>query len=150
MPSQPVAKFLSDRNGELSSLVERAQHLQQLSLLLQDFFRNGHNPELAEHVNLANLRENTAVLATGSPAWLNQLRYHAPAILRFLQHDVGLQELRKVQFKIQPETLNPLPRQPRRAKLSAANAELLNSTANYTGDDKLAEALRRLSLHQNS
>jgi len=148
MPSKPVAQFLSAKNSGLNTLVERAQHLQQLTAILQDVLRTSQNPELAEHVTLANLRDDTAVLTTDSPAWLTQLRYQAPAILKFLRQQAGLQVLGKIQFKVQPPSLEPIPGPPRRAKLSTDSANLLKSAANHTQDTELADALRRLSLRK--
>lgn len=149
MPTQPVAKLLFAKNTGLSTLLERAQHLQWLTAVLRDILRDSQSPELAEHVSLTNLRDDTAVLATDSPAWLTQLRYQAPTILKALKQQPGMQALQKIQFKILPPSLEPMAGPPRRAQLSASSAHILASAASHTQDDELAEALRRLSLHQS-
>jgi hypothetical protein len=146
MSSKSVAKILARRNSALNSLLERAQHLR----LLTQALRENLEPQLAVHVTVANLREQTAVLSTDTPAWLTQLRYQAPAILRLLRELPGLQDLQKVQFKIQPTSTTPPAAPPRRAKLSGSGAHCLQSAAIGTEDDELAEALYRLSRHQNT
>lgn len=145
MPSKSVAKFLSAKNSGLNSLVERAQHLRKLTAILQKVLHDGGNPELAEHVNFANLRDDTAVITTDTPAWLTQLRYQAPTILKQLKQQPSLQGLRKIQFKIQPSSQAPIQKPARRAVLSAYSADVLESAASGTEDAELSDALRRLS-----
>ncbi len=146
MSSKPVAKILSRRDSALNSLLERAQYLQQLTQALRDSL-DGH---LAAHVTVANLREQTVVITTDTPAWLTQLRYQAPAILRLLKTLPGLQKLQKVQFKIQPASFSSPTPPSRRANLSTTSAHLLESAASGTEDPELAEALYRLSRHKNT
>lgn len=141
MSTKPVAKFLSAKNNGLQSLLERAQHLQMLTQVLRETL----NPELAEHVSLANFHDDTAVVTTDTPAWLTQLRYQAPAILTHLKQQPGLQGLRKIQFKIQPPSQAPILPPARRAQLSSYSANVLESAANCTQDSELSDALRRLS-----
>jgi hypothetical protein len=143
MSTKPVANILARRNSALNSLFEHAQYLQQLTQALRDSLGS----QLAEHVTVANLREHTAVITTDTPAWLTQLRYQAPAILRLLKSLPGLETLQKVQFKIQPASLTPPSGPSRRANLSTTSAQLLKSAATCTEDDELAEALYRLSRH---
>ncbi|MBL1278053.1 MAG: DUF721 domain-containing protein [Ectothiorhodospiraceae bacterium] len=150
MTSQPVSKFLSAKNSDLSVILERAQHLQQLTKTLQIAMRAGPNPEIADHISLANLREDTAVVTTDSPAWLTPLRYLAPTILKQLKSQPGMQSLRKVQFKIQPHSQAAIPTQARRATLSADSAHILESAADYIEDGELSDALRRLSQQNHS
>lgn len=143
MPSKSVAKILSSRNSALNALLEHTQYLRQVTQALRDSL----DTQLAAHVTIANLREQTVVITTDTPAWLTQLRYQAPAILSLLKTLPGLGHLQKVQFKIQPASNAPPAAPPRRAKLSANSARLLKSTAISTADDELAEALYRLSRH---
>jgi len=146
MSSKPVAKILSRRNSALNSLLERAQYLQQLTQALRDSL-DGH---LAAHVTVANLREQTIVITTDTPAWLTQLRYQAPTILDLLKTLPGLQKLQKVQFKIQPVSFSLSTLPSRRANLSTSSAHFLKSAAFATEDPELAEAFYRLSRHQHT
>lgn len=143
MSTKPVANILSRHDSALNPLLERAQYLRQLTQALRDSL----DAQLAEHVTVANLREQTAVITTDTPAWLTQLRYQAPTILRLLKAFPGLEYLQKVQFKIQPASTTPPAGPPRRATLSTTSAQFLQSAALSTEDDELAEALYRLSQH---
>ena len=149
MPTKSVAKFLSGKNSSLNTLIERAQHLQKLTRILQNVLQNishdANAAQLAKHVTFSNLRDDTAVISTDTPAWLTQLRYQAPIILQHLKQQPGLQGLRKIQFKIQPSSQAPILKPARRAMLSNYSAEVLRSAADGTDDTELADALRRLS-----
>ena len=146
MSTKSVAKILATRDSGLHSLLERAKHLKLITQALRESLK----PPLAEHVTVTNLREQTAIISTDTSAWLTQLRYQAPIILRTLQQLPGLQGLQKVQFKIQPASEAPPPPPPRRATLSTSSAQLLKSAALGTEDDELAEALYRLSQHNDA
>ena len=146
MSTKPVANILSRHGSALTPLLERAQYLQQLTQALRDSL----DAQLAEHITIANLREETAVITTDTPAWLTQLRYQAPNILRLLKAFPGLENLQKVQLKIQPASNTPPTGPSRRASLSTASAQFLQSAALSTEDDELAEALYRLSQHEHT
>ncbi len=146
MSSKPIAKILSRQGSALHSLLERAQYLQQLTQALRDSL----NVQLATHVTVANLREQTVVITTDTPAWLTQLRYQAPTILRLLKTLPGLQKLQKVQFKIQPTSLSSPAPPSRRANLSTNSAHFLENAASGTEDPELAEAFYRLSQHRHT
>lgn len=150
MPSKSVTKFLFAQNSGLNTLIERAQHLQKLTSTLQKILRDMGSSELAEHINFANFHDNTAVITADTPAWLTQLRYQAPTLLKHLKQQPGLQELRKLQFKIQPPSQAPLLKPARRAALSTYGADVLKSAANGTEDTELANALRRLSQQKHT
>lgn len=129
-------------SNSLQPLMERAHYLQALTRQL----REAVDPVLAEHISLANLKSDTAIIIADSPVWLANIRYLAPDFLRLLQQQPGLEKLRKIQFKVQPA--NPAAQaqtEIRRASLSTDSAELLESTANDIQDKELAQALQRLA-----
>jgi len=151
MPSKSVAKFLSAQNSGLHTLLEHAHQLREFTLALQKILQEIlPNPELSEHVRFANLRDDTAVITTDTPAWLTQLRYQAPTILKRLKQQPGLQGLRKIQFKILPTSQAPILKPARRATLSTYSADVLKSAANDIEDTELSEALRRLSQQKST
>ena len=142
---KPVSKLLTASNGSLRSLLEQAHYLQALTRLLQEAI----DPVLAEHIAVANIRANTAIIAADSPAWLSKIRYMAPIILATLKQQSGLTELREIQFKVQPAIKLATPDQTdneqRRATLSSASSKVLESAASGISDPELASALQRLS-----
>jgi hypothetical protein len=145
---KPISRLLTTSNGDLQSLLEQAHFLQALTHVL----REAIDPALSEHITVANIRENTAIVAADTPAWLSKIRYMAPTILSILKQQSGLADLRKIQFKIQPPTEPPASEhvnyEQRRATLSSASSKVLESAASGIHDPELASALRRLSRHK--
>jgi hypothetical protein len=142
---KPVSRLLTTSSGDLQSLLEQAHFLQALTHAL----REAIDPVLADHITIANIRDNTAIVAADTPAWLSKIRYMAPTILTILRQQSGLADLRKIQFKIQPSTEPPASEQKRRhATLSSASSKVLESAASGIHDPELASALRRLSRHK--
>jgi len=141
MSAKPIAKILTTRNSGLTSLLEHAEYLQNLTQALRDSL----DPSLAKHVTVANLRDQAAIITTDTPAWLTQLRYQAPLILKTLQQIPGLQSLSKVQLKIQPPSQPPMGKPARHMRLSTGSAQMIESASASTDDAELADALHRLS-----
>ena len=143
---KPVSRLLTTSSGDLQSLLEQAHYLQALTRVL----REAIDPVLADHITVANIRENTAIVAADTPAWLSKIRYMAPTILAILKQQPGLADLRKIQFKVQPTIEPAIPDQEiRRASLSSASSKVLESAASGIHDPELASALRRLSRQNN-
>jgi hypothetical protein len=137
---KPVNRILSAQNASLQSLLERASAIDEINRSLLQFLPSPLN----EHICLANIRDDTAVLLADSGAWLSRVRYLDPEILKFLKQKPGLARIKKLQFKIQPPS--PLPENhPSRPSLSESAAELLISTAKGIDDPKLKAALHNLS-----
>ena len=78
---KPVSRLLTTSDGKLQSLLERAHYLQALTRVLQEAI----DPALAQHITITNLRDDTAIVAADTPAWLTKIRYLAPTILDQLQ-----------------------------------------------------------------
>ena len=137
---KPVSSVLSASGSNLESLLERAQYLKNLTLLL----RENIDPAISTHIVVANLRGDTAIVAADSPAWLSKIRYLAPVILQLLKQEPGLGNLNKIQFRVL-QTDNPQTHELRKVNLSASSSEVLESAASGIHDPELADALRRLS-----
>ena len=146
MSSKSVARILTARDGKLQSLLERALYFEALSRILREVL----DPALAEHITLANLRGDTAIVAADTPAWLTKIRYQAPAILQQLKRQPGLQAINKVQFKVLPSDQLQTSQPVRRATISPTSAQILESAAEGITDPDLATALRRLSRQTSS
>ncbi len=137
-----VSRILTTSGGSLQPMLERAYFLQSLTRNLREVVE----PALAGHISITNLRDNTAIVAADSPAWLSKLRYQAPVILHQLQQLPGLEHISKVQLKVQPVAeAPPEVHPPRHANTSNIGSQALASTANGMADDELADALRRLA-----
>ena len=140
-PKRTIAGILAASDSGLQALFSRANRLHALSQTLQQAL----GEPLGAHVALVNLRDDTAIVAADSSAWLIQLRYQAPMVLNILRQQTGLESLRKVQIKVQPISAPPEAPPARRASLSQRSAETLASAATGIDDPALADALRRLA-----
>lgn len=142
MSSPKSASRILTEPGNLQPLLERAHYLQSLTRILQ----GSVDPILGEHINLSNLRDDTAIITADTPAWLSNIRYLAPTFLRLLRQQPGLENLHKIQLKVQPTNIaDQTGHDTRRATLSAESAEVLKSAAEGVQDSGLAHSLRRLS-----
>lgn len=143
---KPVSRLLTTSDGKLQSLLERAHYLQALTRALQEAI----DPALMQHITVTNLRDDTAIVAADTPAWLTKIRYLAPTILHQLKQQPGLEGLRKIQFKVQPLNIPTVAtHEARHASLSSSSSKVLESAASGISDPELANALRRLSQHSN-
>jgi hypothetical protein len=135
-----VAGILAAQNANFQSLLERAAVLDGVN---QRLLRLLPAP-LNEHIRLANVRDNTAIIMADSSVWLTRARYLGPEILKNIRQEPGLDRIKKILFKIQPE-IQPPPPSVSRPQLSENAAELLISTAKVIDDPKLKAALHNLS-----
>jgi len=138
--TQPVSSFLT--GSHLQSLLERTQYLQSLTRKLREQI----DPLLSDHISVINVRNDSAIIAADSPAWLSKIRYLAPVILQILQEQPGLITLNNVQFKVQPS--GPTEAQKlvqRRINLSTSSAQALECAASGSNHPDLADTLRRIS-----
>lgn len=119
--------------------------VRQLAVLEQQV-RTCLPADLAEHFQVAGLRDGCLRLATDSPAWAARLRFQAPRLVQQLTLQ-GTTGLRSVQVRIIPPSKQPMP-PVRKVHLAAENALLLEQTAQAIEDPELAQALRRLARHR--
>lgn len=121
-------------------ILERARKLARLEQAVLQLLP----AELGGHCKVLNLKNETLVLATPSPAWAGRLRFAAPDLLKQLNCRFSL-GIRTVDLKVQPEivkiqTLTSSPMQ-----LSMNSATLLAQTAQSISYPPLKEALLRLA-----
>ncbi|HHC73065.1 MAG TPA: DUF721 domain-containing protein [Thiotrichales bacterium] len=136
----PQAAFqLLERKGEgTAELVTRGLLLERLSQRLEPLLP----PTLQGHCRVANLRDETLVLAVDSPAWASRVRFLAPALVEELSRREGLR-LSRCRILVMP------PHVPRRTHparpLSARSRQTLAATAETLPPGPLRQALQRLA-----
>ncbi|WP_455203998.1 DUF721 domain-containing protein [Kaarinaea lacus] len=135
-----VNRILTAQSSGLQTLLERAEALNQIRQRLQQILP----APVDQHVHLANIRDNSAVIIADSAVWLTKARYLAPDILGFLRQEAGLEQLQKVLFKVEPPVTAPQAIESK-PKISDNTAELLVSTAKIVADPKLKASLINLS-----
>lgn len=100
-------------------------------------------PEFAPHCRVAGLTGGRLLLVADTPAWAARLRFQGTHLVQHLGR-VGTVTVRTVQVRIIPPVDETKPA-PRRTRLSAENARLLEQTAKGIQDPRLAQALTRLA-----
>jgi hypothetical protein len=92
-------------SSNLGSLLRHAGFLMQLQQLLAAAL----DPALAEHFQVANVRQARLVLLASAPAWATRLRMQAADILAIL-HRSGHRELDEVEVRVAPLSAPPPPK----------------------------------------
>ena len=134
--------LLSDTTS--TALVQYARQLQALTRLLNQCLSG----ELADHVLVANLHNETLVLQADSAAWATKLRYLAPQLLRCLQQHEPLASVQRLEFRVAPQS-QPATPAASPAQLSSAGADTILASAQTVSDPNLRAALKRLARHRN-
>ena len=120
--------------------IGHARTLQQLERLV----RAALPADLAAHCSVMNLKKETLVLATDSPAWAARLRFAVPGLVKQLQCQLST-PLTRAEIRVRPvsQEIQESARHP--PALSMASATLLARTAEGIENPALREALYRLA-----
>jgi len=139
---RPIGRYFGKNdNSGLHDTLERAQLLQKFSSELQQFLQ----PPLSQHVHFANIRDNMAIITVDDATWLTGVRYEAPAILQFIKQNLGLNDLRKIHFKVAFSHEAPEPPKRQRLSMSQQTSKLLLNTSEGISDPDLKTALKQLA-----
>ena len=126
-------------------ILERARKLSRLEQAVLQLMP----AELVTHCKVLNLRNETLVLGTSSPAWAGRLRFAVPDLLKQLKCQFAL-DIRSVDLRIQPETVENQVVKSDPMQLSMSSATLLSQTAQTISHQPLQEALLRLAAKTRS
>jgi hypothetical protein len=126
--------------GESARLIERIQYLKSLNGQLHICL----DPETSSHAQVADLNAERLLVHVDSSAWATRLRYQLPQLLRCLHRHPSLAQLRRIEVRVAPQA-QPVSPPPQAASLSAANAAIIDSTADGLSDPALRSALKRLA-----
>jgi hypothetical protein len=129
---------------DLHKFVNKVEQLKQIHQLISTKL----DPSLANHWQVANLREGTLVLTTSSPAWHHKLRFSAMDLLSALRADTRWSGLKAIDIRVDylPLAENTSETKSRsRINISAQSAGHIQQSAQSISHKKLAEALSRLA-----
>ena len=96
------------RDANLADLCQKGLDRQRLDKKL----KRRLDPGLQDYFELANIRDDVAVLLAASPAWAARLRYQVPQILAACQA-LGLDSIKTIQIKVRKTFLEPQDGSPR-------------------------------------
>lgn len=114
---------LSKRGSSLGGVLSHAR----LLLQVQNLLTGSVDPSLANHFQVANLRQNRLILLAPTAAWSTRLRMETPNLLAIL-HRAGQAEIREIEIRVAP-LIEP-PAKTRDLKpLTAAATQALSSMA---------------------
>jgi len=114
-----VTEVISDHGSSLGGLLKKATLHMQLEHLLAGFL----DPGLAEHFQLATIRENRLILVSPSASWATRLRMQTPHLLESL-HRAGYTEIESVEIRVAPLVQQPSVSRRRRPLSPAARQAL--------------------------
>ncbi|AIG02600.1 Zn-ribbon-containing, possibly RNA-binding protein and truncated derivatives [Pseudomonas fluorescens] len=126
----------------LKAIFSHAQRLGHLQRLLESQLQ----PAAREHCHVASWREGTLLLIVTDGHWATRLRYQQKRLQRQLQAFEVFESLLRIQFKVQPPTVQQ-GAQGHTLDLSVSAAETIQATADGIADPKLRAALERLAAH---
>lgn len=90
-----IGSIVADTPG-LGTLLARARRLEAIEALVRSWLPAA----LAAQVTVANLRDDTLVLAVKSAAWATKLRYEIPAVLAAAKRHAATSEVRDVKIRV--------------------------------------------------
>ncbi|VXB39176.1 conserved hypothetical protein [Pseudomonas sp. 8AS] len=141
LPGKAPAVLLRE-SKPLQTLFAQAQRLARL----QELVDSQLEPAAREHCRVASWREGCLLLLTSNGHWATRLHYQQRRLQRQLQTLPEFAGLLKIQIKVRPPT-GQVDHVGRKAELSSAAADSLNSAAEGISDPRLRAALERLASH---
>lgn len=103
---------------------------------------------LVEHCQAADYLDGTLVLATASPVWATQLRFHAGALRQALVREKTVPRVTSIRVRVLPRAVAAEASLPRPVLSKAAAAGIAATAANLT-PSPLRDALLRLAKRQH-
>jgi len=100
-----IGQVLNNSSGGFAQVLERAKELRKLT----GHLRNLVDEPLVDHIHVSNIRDNTLIIGTDSAVWHTRIKYLADSLLQQMKQIEGLENLKSVEFRIQPTSsiINP-------------------------------------------
>ncbi|MEO5702933.1 MAG: DUF721 domain-containing protein [Gammaproteobacteria bacterium] len=141
---KPVRKLLADGGEELRRLLARAESLQRASQVLRAHL----DAPLAQHCQVANIKDGSVVIHADSPAWAAKLRFHVAGMLEKFNKSHSFGTVRAIRIKVSPLSEARPSARAERLVLSQQAAAVLKSAADAVVDPELKKVLLKLSQRQ--
>jgi len=137
-----VESFLKN-NNRLKPLLANARHVMKFDFLLKLYL----DEPLKSNCQVSIFHGHKLVIFVEAPVWATQCRYQIPSLLKQLQQHPEMVKLKFIEIKIQSKPLTPKKKPRKATPISAANSDMLKSTADSVDDECLKAALLKLSRH---
>lgn len=145
LEAKSLSRLLSSRKNSAHRLLEQGRLLQEMSRWLQQQLPL----PLSLHCQVANIRENTLVLAADSPAWSSKLRFFSNNLLIKLKKEQKIM-LQRIDIIVVPRAAEKTASPRQRTAISGSSADLLLQCAENETDPALKSALKRLASRSKS
>ncbi|MFQ5469788.1 MAG: DUF721 domain-containing protein [Gammaproteobacteria bacterium] len=141
MRTSKSVKGILSTSEHLSKLIQFANQLEKLTRITRSCLPTPVN----NHVNVANLKDNTLIIHTDSATWATQLRFHLPDLLRQLRIDHNLKSICSIRTKVVPNQIVTKTKAEHQPLTSPSSSALLQNFADSIDDQPLKEAIHRLA-----
>lgn len=147
MTKPSLTNYLKQDCKTLGRLLSKLSQLEHWNNALRECLIT--EPTLTEHCKIVNLIGTSLIAIADSPHWLTRIRFHIPELLPKLRTYPGLEQIRALCCKVQPNYPKMQARQSNRAqkKLSPNNAQLLHQDAQKISDEKLRTVMEKIARH---
>lgn len=126
----------------LQHYLNKTQSLAEFTKIIRQYLE----PELAKNCNVANMQNNTLILATTSAAWNHQLKFLIPDLIKKLRKLPQFNNLTKIKIIQELPIINKTTvKNQKTITLSTNNAQYLIETAKHLSNKNLAKALLNLA-----
>ncbi len=138
-----IGTLLQDKHFPIADLCKKAHSIQVIDHKLKKLL----DSSLQDHFELANIKEDIAILLVSSPAWATRLRYNIPAILDAINNQLQFKSVKTIRIKV--TKAKSISRKPKIKpfQLSTESAQFVSDAANSFSDAQLSECLKNLSKH---
>lgn len=145
MKPPSITNYFQNENQAFGSLAAKLNQLKQWNGWLADSLPNENT--LLQHCQIVSLSSGSLIVIADSAHWVTRLRFYIPELLPKLRAYPGLEKIRSICCKVQPNHFKSAPKKtnPPLKKLSQENASMLRKTAQKISDSKLREILERIA-----
>lgn len=123
------------QNSLLTDVILKAKQIEKFNQIFIKYIDMGVIP----HCRVANFRESILLIEVDSGAWVTQLRYHTPELLRLLKMEAMFKSLQQIKFYVNPNKVVK--------KVPASKATV--RSIDFDVDDKSFDGIKDKSLRQS-
>jgi hypothetical protein len=146
MTQLTLNQFLQQDSKMLGSLLTKLNQLKQWNTWLKESLTA--DEPLTKHCYIVNLKGTSLIVIADSAHWVTRLRFHVPDLLKKLKKYPGLETIRAICSKTQPNPTMIIKKKKKTPQtLSAKTAELFLQSAQKITDKKLRDSLEKIARH---
>ena len=142
--SLPIGSILKNKKTAVSNLYKKGLAIRELDQKLKKIL----DSSLSQHVELANIKDDIAILLADNSSWATRLRYNIPTILDAFNNQLNQTAVKTIRIKVKKTIVNPTVTENKSIHISALTAEFLDDSAKNFNDPELRNCLEKISRHK--